>query len=192
MNAAEQLKLVSVAEYLEAELSSTVKHEYLGGIVYAMSGGRNLHNLVATNATSALWARLRDQPCRVFNSDTKVRIQLPGHTRFYYPDLSVVCQPNPLQDVYQDAPAVVVEVLSDSTRRTDLGEKKDAYLSILSLFAYIVIEPKAPAVIVFRRSDQGFVREAWQGLDAVLPLAEIGVSLPLAEIYANVEFPADP
>ena len=125
MSAANQLYLVSVQDYLEAELDSPVRHEYLGGVVYAMSGGRNVHSQVATNATAALWSRLRGQPCRAFNSDTKIRIRLPGHTRFYYPDVAVVGPPNPPQDVYQDEPVVIVEVLSDSTRRTDMGEKKD-------------------------------------------------------------------
>lgn len=43
----------------------------------------------------------------------------------------------------------------------------------------------------FRRTEQGFVREVWQHLDAVLPLPEIGIDLPLAEIYEAVEFSAE-
>ena len=61
-----------------------------------------------------------------FNSDTKIRIHLPGHTRFYYPDASLVFRSNPPKEVFQDASTVVVEVLSDSIRRLGLGEKKDA------------------------------------------------------------------
>ncbi|OYV96338.1 MAG: hypothetical protein B7Z73_00865, partial [Planctomycetia bacterium 21-64-5] len=50
----------------------------------------------------------------------------------------------------------------------------------------------APAVVVFRRTEQGFVREVWQELDAVLPLPEIAIDLPLAEIYEAVEFRGEP
>ena len=182
------MNLVTVADYLDAELDSTVKHEYLGGVVYAMSGAKIAHNRVATNTCSALWARLRGQPCEAFNSDMKIRIRLPGHTRFYYPDASVVCRSNPPKDVYQDEPTVVVEVLSDSTRRLDLGEKKDAYISIASLEIYMLIEPGVPAVVVFRRTDQGFAREVWEGLESTIPLPGIGVELPLGEIYEGVEF----
>ena len=188
MTAAQQLQLVSVQAYLNAELGSPVKHEYLGGVVYAMSGARNLHNLIATNTTAVLWSQLRRQRCRAFNSDTKIRIRLPGHTRFYYPDVSVVCRSNPPLDAYQDEPALVVEVLSESTRRTDMGEKKDAYLSIPSLAVYLLVEPDTPAVVVFRRTDEGFVREVWKGLETTLQLPEIGVDLPLAEVYEGVEF----
>src|SRR5439155_618350 len=109
-------------------LVSPIKHEYLGGVVYAMAGARNAHNLIATNALVALGARLRGKGCRPFNSDTKVRVRLPTQVRFYYPAVSVVCRPNPLTDSFQDEPAVLVEILSRKTHRIDMVEKKDAYL----------------------------------------------------------------
>src|SRR6202049_440653 len=117
MSAAKKLNLVSVEEYLAGELISPIKHEYLGGVVYAMAGARNVHNVIAGNVFAALHARLRGRPCRPFNSDTKVRIRLPTHVRFYYPDASVTCRPNPPTDSFQDEPAVIVEVLSSRTRR---------------------------------------------------------------------------
>ena len=86
MSTAEKLNLVSAEDYLDGELVSPVKHEYLAGVVYAMAGARNLHNIIATNVLAALHARLRGRPCRPFNSDTKIRIRLPTHVRFYYPD----------------------------------------------------------------------------------------------------------
>jgi Uma2 family endonuclease len=197
MSAATKLNLVSVKDYLAAELISPIKHEYLGGIVYAMAGARNVHNVIAGNTYAAAHARLRGRPCRPFNSDTKVRIHLPSHitpgqTRFYYPDASVVCRPNPPTDSFQDEPAVLFEVLSRRTRRIDEGEKKDAYLTIPSLSVYVLIEQDTAAVVAFRRSGDGFVREVLEGIDAVLPLGEIGIDLPLAEIYETVEFAPEP
>lgn len=189
MTAARRINLISVDDYLAGELVSPVKHEYLGGVVYAMAGAANAHNLIASNALGTLHARLRGKPCRAYNSDTKVRVRLPTHVRFYYPDFSVVCRPNPPTDSFQDEPAVVVEVLSDSTRRTDEGEKRDAYLTIPSLRAYLLVEPDAPAVVAYRRAGQEFVREVYLGLDAVVPLAEVGADLPLAEVYESVDFP---
>jgi Uma2 family endonuclease len=189
MNAAKKLNLVSVEDYLAGELISPTKHEYLGGVVYAMAGARNVHNLIATNLTSSLHARLRGHSCRVFNSDTKIRVRLPTHTRFYYPDTSVICRPNSPNDSYQDEPAAIFEVLSRSTRRIDDGEKKDAYQTIPSLSVYVLIEQDTAAAIVFRRTaGGGFEREVYQGMDAVIPLAEIGIELPLAEVYETVEF----
>ncbi|MFL5241088.1 MAG: Uma2 family endonuclease [Gemmataceae bacterium] len=188
MNTAVKLNLISVEDYLTGELDSPIKHEYLGGVVYAMAGARNVHNRIATNTTSALQARLRGGPCLPYNSDTKIRIRLRGHVRFYYPDASVICRANPQDDSFQDEPVAIFEVLSRRTRRIDEGEKKDAYLTLPSLGVYVLIEQEMPAVVVFRRVGETFVREVYQGLDDVLPLSEIGIDLPLAEIYEAVEF----
>src|SRR5438045_4152677 len=117
MTAAEKLNLVSVEDYLAGELVSPVKHEYLGGVVYAMAGARNAHNLIVANTQGTLHGRLRGKRCRAYTSDTKIRIRLPHHIRFYYPDVPVICRPNPQGDSFQDEPAVLVEVLSRSTRR---------------------------------------------------------------------------
>lgn len=180
---------ISIADYLAGEELGDVKHEYLGGSVHAMAGGSNQHNAIAVNAVGFLLSRLRGKSCRPYNSDTKVRIEYPDHTRFYYPDAMVVCHPNPATDHFQDQPVVVVEVLSDSTRRTDLGEKRDAYLTIPSLKALLFVEPDRPEVILHRRKPEGgFDIEVHSGTDAVIPLPEIDASLPLAELYERVEF----
>jgi Uma2 family endonuclease len=192
MSTAQKLNLVSVEAYLAEELISPIKHEYLGGVMYAMAGGRNAHNLIATNTLGSLHARLRGKTCRPFNSDTKIRVRLPTHVRFYYPDVSVVCRPNPQTDSFQDEPVVLVEVLSRRTRRIDEGEKRDAYQTLPSLSVYVMIEQDTPAVVVFRRTEGGFVREVYSGLNAILPLGEIGIDLPLAEIYETVEFAPEP
>ena len=191
MSAVKKLNLLSVEDYLAGELVSPIKHEYLGGVVYAMAGARNAHNLIATNTTTGLGVRLRGKRCRPYNSDTKIRVRLPLHVRFYYPDASVICRPNPPDDSFQDEPAAVFEVISRKTRRIDEGEKKDAYQTIPSLSVYVLLEQEFPAATVFRRTEQGFVREVYEGLDAVIPLSEIEIELPLAEVYDGVEFTPD-
>jgi Uma2 family endonuclease len=192
MTAAAKWNLISVDDYLAGELRSPIKHEYLGGVLYAMAGARNRHNRIATNTVTALSVRLRKRPCQAFNSDTKIRVQSPTQVRFYYPDASVVCQENPPEDSFQDNPAALFEVLSAATHRIDEGEKKDAYLTIASLCVYGMIEQDSPVVVVFRRTAAGFVREVCMGLDAVIPLSEVGIELPLAEIYERIEFRPEP
>ncbi len=191
MSALKQAAPLSVAEYLAGEELSPVKHEYLGGEVHAMAGATNRHNSVALNACSSFHSQLRGKPCQPFNGDTKVRIVLPDHVRFYYPDAMVVCLPNPEEDHFQDHPAVIVEVLSESTRRVDLGEKRPAYLGIPTLKVLILAETEEPRVTVHRRrAEGGFEIEHHAGPDAVIPLPEIGAALPLAELYERVTFPA--
>lgn len=189
MTAAQQLELVSVEDYLAGELASDVKHEYLGGHVYAMAGAKNVHNVIAGAFYGSLYAQLRGRPCQPFNSDTKVRVHFPTHTRFYYPDGMVVCEPNPPESSYQDRPVVICEVVSEATRRIDEGEKREAYLTIPTLMAYLIVETDRPRVVVHRRTDNGFIAEAYEGLEAAIPLAAVGAELPLAELYERVEFP---
>lgn len=190
VTAAGTIQLISIDDYLQGELRSPVKHEYLGGTVYAMAGAPNVHNQIATNFLGSCHAQLRGQRCRPFNSDTKVRLRLPTHTRFYYPDGMIVCQPNPPDDTFQDHPVVIAEVLSEATRRIDEGEKKDAYLTIPSLMAYLLIESDQPRVIVHRRTETTFAAEVYEGTDAVIPLPVEGCSLALAELYEGVDFRA--
>lgn len=168
-----------------------MKHEYIGGALYAMSGARNNHNVIAGNAFGALWSSLKGKDCRPYNSDTKIRLQLPNETRFYYPDTSVVCRSNPSSDSFQDEPVVIIEVLSKGTRRIDEGEKRDAYLTIPSLSVYILLEQEEPAAVVWRKTGKDFVRQEYKGLDSVIELDEIKSRLPLSDAYDGAEFKAE-
>jgi Uma2 family endonuclease len=177
---------ITVEEYLSGEEAAEVKHEYLGGLVYAMAGATNTHNRLAGNSYAALHAQLRGQRCQPFNSDTKVRVQFSDHTRFYYPDVQVVWRQNPGSDHFQDDPAVIIEIVSPSTRRTDEQEKRAAYFHLPSLWIYVLIEQESVAATVWRRSDTGFVREDYEGRAAILELGDISAKLALAEVYEGV------
>ena len=181
-------ELMSVNDYLEWEEEAETRHEYIGGVIYAMAGGTNSHHEIASNVLVSVGAQLRGKPCRPYNSDTKVRIQYPTHTRFYYPDAMVVCERSPGEAHYQDNPVVIVEVLSPSTRRTDESEKRDAYFTIPTLRVYVLLDQERAAAVVWRRGEQGFAREVHDGLEAVIALPEIEARLPLAEAYEAVRF----
>lgn len=189
MTAVRQPDFISVADYLAGEEISDTKHEYLGGTVHAMAGATIRHNNIALNCLASLHASLRGKSCQPFNSDTKVRIEFPDHTRFYYPDAMVVCQTNPDTDHFQNQPVVIIEVLSESTRRTDLGEKRDAYLTIPSLKTLIFVESETASVTLHRRVPEGgFAIERHNGLDSIISLPEVGADLPLKDLYERVEF----
>jgi Uma2 family endonuclease len=104
----------------------------------------------------------------------------------------VVCRPNPLSDSFQDEAVIVFEVISKKSRRTDEGEKKECYLSLPALSAYAIVEQSSAKVVVHRRTPTGFVAEVYEGLNDVIPLPEIGLELPLAEIFARIEFGLEP
>ncbi len=181
---------ISVEEYLEGEILADIRHEYLGGAIHAMAGGTADHSAISLNVGALLFISLKGKQCRAFNSDMKVRLELADHTRFYYPDVQVVCDPRPGNSEFQDRPVVIVEVLSESTRRTDLGEKRDAYLTIPTLKVLLFIESEAATALVFRRKPSGgFSEEFHSGRDAVIELPEIEASLPLTDVFDGVAFP---
>jgi Uma2 family endonuclease len=173
---------ISVEDYLAGEERAEQKHEYLAGVVYAMAGGTFAHSAIASNLLITLGAQLHGNKCRPLNSDMKLRIRLADQTRFYYPDVQVVCRPNPPGDHFQDDPALIFEVVSDSTRRIDEQEKRAAYLAIPTLNAYVLIEQDRPVATVWRRTGQGFVREDYAGADAVIAFGEIPASITLGDL----------
>lgn len=189
MAALTKLSEVSVDEYLEGEILAEIRHEYLGGAVHAMAGGSNNHSGIAANTIGVLFGCLRGKKCKTFTSDTKVKLEVSDHTRFYYPDAQVVCDSNPGTSQYQERPVVIVEVLSESTRRTDLGEKRDAYLTIPTLRVLVFIESEAQTALVLRRGEEGgFLEEFYSGREAVIELSEIEARLPLADAFDGIVF----
>lgn len=194
LTGSESLSPVSVKDYLTGETVAKRKHEYVAGNVYAVAGGKYRHNLIATNVTGILFAQLKESPCRVLNSDTKVRIGTGTNTCFYYPDVSVVCGDDIGDDVFQDRPKIVIEVLSKTTRRIDEGEKKDGFLSLDSLSVYLMIEQQVAAAKMLQRSSDGksFEEHVFVGMDQIVPLNSIDASLRLADVYAKVDFSSEP
>lgn len=191
MSYAEQPEFIDVTSYLELESRGAIKHEYVDGWMRAMTGATNRHNRIATNTLAILWNQLKGKPCQPFNSDTKLKIQRGVSTWFYYPDAMVVCEENSQHDSFQQSPVLIVEVLSKSTRGIDLDEKLSNYLSIPSLQYFLLLEQVKPRAILMRRSENGFLRQIYEGLDATIPLEQIKCVLPLAELYARVTFDAD-
>jgi Uma2 family endonuclease len=186
MSIAVKLGSISVADYLAGEVSSRIKYEYVDGRIFAMAGGKNVHNRIASRVLVILGSQLSGSSCEAYNSDTKIRVRKEESTYFYYPDVAVVCQSNSDNDTFQDQPVLIVEVVSESTRRVDEGEKRDHYLSIDSLQAYVLLEQDRAAAVVYRRQTNGrFVETIYHENNAVLDFAELGMTLSLKEIYAK-------
>ena len=103
-----------------------------------MVGSTIAHSRITMNVSLALGNQLADGPCEAFGPDAKIKITTREGVRFFYPDVSVVCDSNPDTQLFQESPKVVIEVLSKPTRRQDLGDKKDGYLELASLETYIL------------------------------------------------------
>jgi Uma2 family endonuclease len=179
-------RALTVEEYLRAEETATVRHEYVGGEVHAMTGGTLRHNRIALNVTTRLHAAARRGPCQIFVNDVKVRA---ASDVIYYPDVVVSCAAQDDRGVIARDPCVVVEVLSPSTRTTDRREKLANYKRIRSLRAYLVVEQRERAVERHWRHEGG----AWwrEEVSDVTDASSVAVPCPdavltLDEIYEGV------
>ena len=177
-------------EYLEFERQSEFKHEYFDGEIFAMSGGTPQHSLVKTNVIRELSTALKGQRCTTYDSDLRVLVEATGlHT---YPDASVFCDELQYEAGRNDVvvnPTLLVEVLSPTSEAYDRGKKFGHYRQIPSLREYVLVWQDEPRIESFHKNDQG----AWElteaaGIDAKLPLASLGVSLSLGEVFDKVMF----
>jgi Uma2 family endonuclease len=180
-------------EYLSIERRSEVKHELVDGTMVAMSGASPVHVLIVSNLVTALGNQLKDRDCRVYASDLRVKIQKSG--RYTYPDVSVVCGRLELATEQRDTllnPRVLIEVLSESTKDYDRGEKFEQYRSIPSFAEYLLVAQDRHHVEHYvRQGDGRWLLEETDAIADSVALESIECRLTLADIYAKVRFPAE-
>ncbi len=178
---------ISRDEYLQGEVGSEIRHEYVAGSVYAMSGGTLNHQRIAGNFFYLAKRQLAGRPCFPTGSDFKLQVPLGrGEDAFYYPDGMIICVPVPGEALFTDSPSVILEVLSPNTRRNDEVQKLRDYLTIPTLGTYVLAETESPFLTLHRRDSAGFRRETLSGPDAILDLPEAGISISLSELYRDV------
>ncbi len=179
---------VTPEEYLERERVAESKSEYIFGEVVAMAGGTVRHSLIASNVQFALTSRLLGGPCMVFNADLRVCVRWGD--LIAYPDVTVLCERPEYVDEKQDTltnPALVVEVLSESTKRFDRGEKSRLYRMLPSLQEYLLVDQTPVDIEHWRRLPNGNWELATIREESVMLHLSIGCELPVAEVYRNIE-----
>ena len=182
----------SVVEYLRREQDSREKHEYREGEIVEMPLRNADHSLILANVICELGNRLQGGRCRLYESS--LRVGIPNISVYVYPDAMVICG-SPLLDPH-DAhkttitnPRIIVEVLSPSTEGYDRGMKFSRYREIESFEEYVLIAQEGPSIETFlRQPDSTWSLAAYNGRDAIAKIRCLGVELPLAEVYAGVEF----
>lgn len=175
-------EFLTVEQYLSGEVDSEVKHEFLGGLVYAMAGSSDAHNTIALNVAAALRAHLRGGGCRVFIADVKARLFVANRNIFYYPDVMVTCDPRDTHQDHKQHPKVIVEVLSDSTESTDRREKFWNYTQVESLEEYLLVAHDKIEVTLFARKNE-WRPEILRLPNQELTLASLNFKLPVSAIY---------
>ncbi len=183
---------MTVDEWRELEQTShDIKHEYIDGYVYAMSGGSLSHGRIGSNAFRTFEDALATagRSCYVYSSDIAVRI---SESRYTYPDTSVSCdeRDRPTRNKTEvQSPRVVVEVLSDSTESYDRGKKFFLYRSCPTLQEYVVVATKYQSVEVYRRTTQGWTNYQFYGPGDEIELTSLGIHISVSSLYRNADVP---
>ncbi len=176
---------LTVDQYLAFEETASERHEFIDGVLYAMVGGSDAHNLIAGNLFVHLHNHLPDK-CQVFEHGMKLRVMIDHAEHYYYPDVMVSCSETDRARHWRERPLLIAEVLSETTERNDRAEKFNAYRTIADLQEYVLIAQDVPQVEVFRR------RNAWQletlFMNDSLQLESVDLSLPVSRLYRRITF----
>lgn len=175
--------LVPFEDYLTGEREVEIRSEYVDGLVYAMAGTSRTHNTITSSFHALIETHLREE-YRVWQSDMKTVIQHKGQRFAYYPDIMATCSILDEDEYICTNPILIVEVLSDSTERTDLKEKFDNYTTIPSLLEYVVVSQDVPLIRLWRRRTS-WEREIYRAGE-VFHLESIALNVPVEHIYRRV------
>ena len=177
-------------EYLALERKATIKSEYLGGQMYAMSGASRAHNLICLNIGGEIRSQLKERACEVYTNDMRVKVSAAG--LYTYPDVLVVCDEPSLEDDSFDTllnPTALFEVLSPSTEAYDRGAKFGYYRQLDSMQEYTLVSQDFMRVEHYLRHNEQWILTEFGSPDDIVQLKSINCELPLREIYAKVDFP---
>jgi Uma2 family endonuclease len=169
-------------EYLEFEESSPVRHEYVNGEIYEMSGASVAHARIAREMVVAVGNHLRGGSCEPFSANLKLLIRSDTDEVIYYPDMMVACQRGDWGPNYVRNPKLVAEIVSPSTQHIDRREKAMTYRRIPSVEEFVLLAQDEHKVIVQRRAEH-WRPQSYSGPEATVEFRSIGLSVPLAQIY---------
>ena len=181
---------VSIDEYLEREYYADTRSEYINGEIFAMAGTSMSHNRLTRDFLISLHSQLADSKCEAFTSD--LRVFTPACDAYFYPDIVTVCGKIELNNDNPQAllnPAIIIEVLSDSTESRDRGHKFQCYRSIPSLQEILFVSQHEPLIEHYiRQTEDLWLMRTIRGLEAELKFESSPCTLRLADIYSRIEF----
>jgi len=175
---------MTLSEFLAWEDQQPERHEFHNGEVFAMVGGRRIHERVIANLSRRLGNQLDGSACQVFVAGMK--LQLADDT-VLYPDVMVTCDRADLRaDLAMRAPTLVIEVLSPSTQAYDRSQKFALYRRLASLKEYLLIDPETLRIEGFRREPDDRWMLVDMSQDEVMDCASVGCAVPLAQVFEGI------
>jgi Uma2 family endonuclease len=175
---------MSEAEYLKVEEAARERSEYVAGRMFAMTGATAGHNEIVSNLASILHPLAKKAGCKSYIANMKLKVAVLGN--FYYPDFIISCENPDSKAMFLNAPRVIFEVLSPSTKSIDCREKLTAYKTIPSLKEYVIVHQDKKRVELNRKDENGdWQFHTYEG-SSILQLRSVGsnvIDLDLDSIY---------
>lgn len=172
---------LSEEEYLRTEELSEVRREYINSQLFPKTGESFNHNFVVGNIGCNFSLHLKDSPCNTYMLAMLLRLEKD----FVYPDVMVDCKPMKGDDNVASSPIILVEVLSETTRKTDCTVKLQSYMKLPTVQEYVIIEQNIVCVLVLRRRNHWLPEYFFLG--DLVNFESIGLVLPVEEIYCRVD-----
>jgi Uma2 family endonuclease len=183
-------RLLTPEEYLEIERKAEYKSEYIDGEIFTMAGASEIHNVIAGNIFSLLHPQSRKKGCRAYISD--MRVDLSKYGLYAYPDIVIVCNQPKFSDKHKDNlvnPALIIEVLSDSTEAYDRGEKFMRYRKLVTFSEYLLVsQHKSYVEHYVRQGNNQWLMSEVNSLRKTIHLSAIDSELRMSVIYETIEF----
>jgi Uma2 family endonuclease len=187
---AQEICTYSPEEYLELEIPSVDKHEYIDGEIRLMPGGMPNHNRIIGNLCAALNFAFKGKPYEAFVTDQ--RLWIPRKRIYTYPDIMIVKGELQLQEGRKDNitnPLVIIEVLSKSTQNYDKGDKFTAYRSIPTFQEYVLIDQYSQHIEHYVKTEQRkWIFQEYDEADSTLTFASLPFEILIADLYDKVKF----
>jgi len=176
-------KIYTVDEYIQLDETSSIRHEFINGQLYDMSGNSDTHNEMVGNLYFLLRKLLSGSNNKIYFEQVKVKIQ--GEDYYTYPDVFITNHAVDLQNKYiKQFPVLIIEVLSNSTRKYDTIDKFIQYQKVETLEYYLLVEPELMYVNCFSKDDKGEWQSAiYNKPEDLVPLKILAIDLPLQGIY---------
>jgi Uma2 family endonuclease len=180
-------------EYLALEETAIDKSEYHDGEIVTMTGGTTNHNKLAGNFYKKFPLTIKEQDYEIFIND--VRLWIPQTRRYVYPDIMVIQEEPIYQENNQTVvtnPLVIIEVLSNSTKNYDRGNKFFFYRSIPTFREYILIDQYSYHIEQFAKNSKSkWELTEYDSEDSVLTLESVEFQIPIRDIYQRINFEAN-
>lgn len=176
-------KKYTVEEYIQHELKSQARSEFINGQLFEMAGEKDINNEIALRIAFILMQFLSGRGYGIYAHDVKVKIF--GENKYYYPDVFITKELKTESNKYiKSEPLLIIEVVSETSQVNDYADKYIDYTKIPSLQYYIIIEPETTLITCYKRGENGeWVTSKYTHLEDVIKLDALDVSFPVKQVY---------